>query len=68
VKVDASLLGSFLDVPTRAAELDSLGGPDQIAPELHRRYGDVISRISFGAPSEPDRETWRSVMDGLKQL
>ena len=27
-----------------------VGPPEQIAPELHRRYGDVIDRISFYAP------------------
>ena len=27
-----------------------VGAPEQIAPELHRRYGDVIQRISFYAP------------------
>ena len=27
-----------------------VGAPEAIAPELRRRYGDVISRISFYAP------------------
>jgi probable F420-dependent oxidoreductase len=43
-----------------------VGEPEAIAPELRRRYGDVISRISFYVPyrSEPDR--WRAVLDDLK--
>ncbi|HEY7137960.1 MAG TPA: LLM class F420-dependent oxidoreductase, partial [Acidimicrobiia bacterium] len=27
-----------------------VGSPEEIAPELHKRYGDVIQRISFYAP------------------
>jgi probable F420-dependent oxidoreductase len=40
--------------------------PEGVAPELHRRYGDVIQRISFYAPyaSNPDR--WRKVLADLK--
>ena len=45
-----------------------VGEPEQIAPELHRRYGDVISRISFYAPYESDRERWTGVMESIKQL
>lgn len=43
-----------------------VGAPEQIAPELHRRYGDVIQRISFYAPYSSDPERWRKVMDELK--
>jgi probable F420-dependent oxidoreductase len=42
-----------------------VGEPEQIAPELTRRYGDVIQRISFYAPYKSDPERWRSVMDAL---
>jgi probable F420-dependent oxidoreductase len=43
-----------------------VGEPEQVAPELSRRYGDVIQRISFYAPyaSNPDR--WAKVMADLK--
>jgi hypothetical protein len=43
-----------------------VGEPEQIAPELKRRYGDVISRISFYAPYKTDPERWRGVLDSLK--
>jgi len=45
-----------------------VGSPEEIAPELGRRYGDVISRISFYAPyrAEPDR--WTAVMNDIKAL
>jgi probable F420-dependent oxidoreductase len=45
-----------------------VGEPEQIAPELHRRYGDVIQRISFYAPYASDPERWRRVMDELKAV
>ncbi len=40
--------------------------PERIAPELLRRYGDVIQRISFYAPYRSDPERWQGVMDALK--
>ena len=43
-----------------------VGAPEEIAPELGRRYGDVIQRISFYAPYESDPERWSSVMEALK--
>ena len=42
--------------------------PDEVAPELGRRYADVISRISFYAPYESDAEQWRAVVDGIKAI
>ncbi len=43
-----------------------VGSPDQIAPELHRRYGDVIQRISFYAPYKSDPQRWAGVLDAIK--
>ena len=43
-----------------------IGEPEEIAPELSRRYGDVIQRISFYAPYQSDPERWRAVMDALQ--
>src|SRR6187549_2772286 len=40
--------------------------PDQVAPELSKRYGDVIDRISFYAPYKAEPERWRPVIDALK--
>jgi hypothetical protein len=38
-----------------------------VAPELGRRYSDVIDRISFYAPYKADPETWMPVIDALKK-
>jgi probable F420-dependent oxidoreductase len=40
--------------------------PEQIAPEIKKRYGDVISRISFYAPYKSDPGRWRAVMEDLR--
>jgi hypothetical protein len=37
-----------------------------VAPELHRRYGDVIQRISFYAPYRTDPDRWGKIIDALK--
>ena len=42
-----------------------VGEPEQVAPELKRRYEDVISRISFYAPYKSDPERWQRVLDDL---
>ncbi|CAN5452023.1 LLM class F420-dependent oxidoreductase [soil metagenome] len=43
-----------------------MGEPEQIAPELNRRYGDVIQRISFYAHYKSDPERWKKVMADLR--
>src|SRR5699024_9534518 len=43
-----------------------VGEPETIGPELQRRYGDVISRISFYAPYAADRDRWTKVLADLK--
>jgi probable F420-dependent oxidoreductase len=43
-----------------------VGPPEQIAPELHTRYGDVISRISFYAPYRTDPDRWSQVLSDIK--
>jgi probable F420-dependent oxidoreductase len=45
-----------------------VGEPEEIAPKLADRYGDVVTRISFYAPYTSDPERWRRVMDGLKGI
>ena len=42
--------------------------PEGIAPELGRRYGDVISRISFYAPPGGDPDRWQAVMAAIKAI
>ena len=43
-----------------------VGEPNEIAPELLRRYGDAIDRVSFYAPVAHDIARWSSVVSGLK--
>jgi len=43
-----------------------VGEPEQVAPELLRRYGDVVGRISFYAPYRSNPERWRQVMADLQ--
>jgi probable F420-dependent oxidoreductase len=43
-----------------------VGEPESIAPELHRRYGDVIHRINFYAPYASDPDRWKSVIAAVK--
>ena len=43
-----------------------VGEPEAIGPELRRRYGDVISRISFYAPYDSDRDRWQQVLQDLR--
>ena len=40
--------------------------PDKVAGELTKRYGDVVTRLSFYAPGQSDAAQWRSVMDQLR--
>ncbi len=40
--------------------------PEQLGPELHARYGDVVDRISFYAPYKSDPERWDAVLASLK--
>jgi hypothetical protein len=42
--------------------------PDDIAPELARRYGDVLDRVGFYMPGEFDPSRWSTVMSALKQV
>ncbi|MGA0879182.1 MAG: LLM class F420-dependent oxidoreductase [Ilumatobacteraceae bacterium] len=43
-----------------------VGEPEHIAPELTKRYGDVIQRISFYAPYKSDPERWSKVLSALR--
>ncbi|MGH9135903.1 MAG: LLM class F420-dependent oxidoreductase [Acidimicrobiales bacterium] len=40
--------------------------PEQVAPELLKRYGDVISRIAFYTPYSSDPERMRAIMTELQ--
>ena len=43
-----------------------VGEPETIGPELHRRYGDVISRLSFYAPYAGNRDRWQRVIEDMR--
>ena len=42
-----------------------LHGWGDLQGELNKRYGDVVSRLSFYAPYASDPERWRAVMEQL---
>ncbi len=42
--------------------------PEQIAPKLKARYGDVVDRISFYAPYRSDPERWAAVLEAIKAV
>lgn len=44
-----------------------VGEPEDIAPELHKRYGDVIQRISFDAPFKTDTQRWHKVLAAISK-
>jgi probable F420-dependent oxidoreductase len=39
---------------------------DQVAPEVKRRFGDVVDRFSFYAPYKVDPEVWKGVLAGFR--
>ena len=43
-----------------------VGAPEDIAPGLHDRYGDIIQRISFYTPYATNPERWKSVIAAVK--
>jgi hypothetical protein len=45
-----------------------VGSPERIAPELNKRYGDVIDRLSFYAPYASDPARWTQVIHDLKSI
>ena len=45
-----------------------VGTPEELAPQLKARYGDIIQRISFYTPYDNDRERWGQVLADLKAV
>jgi len=43
-----------------------VGEPEQLAPKLAARYGDVVDRISFYAPYQSDPERWGRVLEDIR--
>ena len=56
--IDDEVLNSFAVV----------GAPDEIAPELGRRYGDIVDRISYYALYERDPDDWAVVNAGVRAI
>jgi probable F420-dependent oxidoreductase len=44
------------------------GTPEQIAPRLHERYGDIVQRVSFDTPAKLGAERVARVLDGFRAL
>ncbi len=42
------------------------GTPEEIAPRVLARYGDLVDRISFNAPYRAVAARWTTVLDGFK--
>ena len=42
------------------------GAPEQIAPQLHDRFGGLVDRISFYAPYKSAPDTWLPIIEALK--
>jgi probable F420-dependent oxidoreductase len=42
------------------------GTPEQIAPRLHERYGDIVQRVSFDTPGKLGDERVARVLDGFR--
>lgn len=48
------------------AEFAVVGEPDAVAAELHRRYGELISRLSFYLPYDAPPELLRRLQTGVR--
>ena len=42
------------------------GTPEQIAPRLQERYGDIVQRVSFDTPGKLGPERVARVLDGFR--
>lgn len=45
-----------------------VGEPEQIAPKMAARYGDVVQRLSFYVRTDASPERWRGVMEALQAV
>jgi hypothetical protein len=44
------------------------GTPEQIAPRLQQRYGDIVQRVSFDTPAKLGNERVARVLEGFRAL
>lgn len=63
-----------VDAMTRLIDDDVLDAfavvapPEEVAPRLHARYGDVIDRLWLHASVRDDPDAWTTVVEGLRAL
>jgi probable F420-dependent oxidoreductase len=43
-----------------------VAAPDHVAPEILRRYGDVLDRVALNAPYAADPDVWRQIAGDLR--
>lgn len=51
---------------TMLAEFAVLGDPAQVGRELHARFGDLASRISFNTPYQVDPTVWPTLLAAVR--
>ena len=60
-------MGALID-DEMLATFAVVGAPDEIGPELGRRYGDVADRISYYAAYERDPADWAGINAAVRML
>jgi len=60
-----SELGDVIDDQVLQA-FAAVGDPEEVGRELHRRYGDVATRISFYVTYKSDPSVWPRVLDAVR--
>jgi hypothetical protein len=57
-------MGSMIDDEVLEA-FAVVAEPDRVAPELGRRFGDIVDRLKFYAHYKADRSMWDSIRAAL---
>jgi probable F420-dependent oxidoreductase len=60
-------MGDMID-PDVLAEFAIVAEPEQVAPGLAARFGDVVTRISLALPYHSDVDRWGGVIAAIKSL
>ena len=61
-------MGELIDDDVLDAFAIVVDEPEDIAPKLSERFGDVVSRVAFYAPYKKDPDRWRAVLDAVKAV
>ena len=43
-----------------------VGAPDDVASEIHRRYGDVLHRVALNAPYTASPDLWQQIANDVR--